>query len=536
MATLRIQAPKGERPLVDASLLEDTAAQVARNVRLNNGAIRPLKDVATVQATTTVGQAKTVFKYSDTVWLEWETDVDVVRSPIANDAYDRVYYTGDGVPKVTYNAIVDSGAAPYPTNAYTLGVPEPTTSPTATVAGTPDDPNDLAETRYYVVTYVDVFGAEGPPCLPSNQVEVKPGQTVDLAALPGAPTGNFNVVTQRIYRVNTGQTGSVYQFVADVPIASATYNDAITSDNLGEALTTTTYDMPPATLKGLVALPGGFFAGFYGNVLCFCEPGLPHAWPVDYQKTTTETIVGIGVYGNTIVVATEGEPYICQGIDPASMSMTKLEIGQAGVSKRSATDVGIGVIYASPDGLVLVKNTGVELITEGLFDREQWQALNPASMHGYLWEGVYLCFYDTGTVQASFAIDPAAPDNGVLTYDTYVEGGYRHKVDDALYFVVGSNIVQWDAGSDLNYTWESKEFHPGHPVNMGYAHIKARTYPVTFTLTVDDVVRKSVSVTGKTPIRLPAGYLGDVHVVKLEGTGEVYDIVLATTADELRNV
>ena len=71
---------------------------------------------------------------------------------------------------------------------------------------------------------------------------------------------------------------------------------------------------------------------------------------------------------------------------------------------------------------------------------------------------------------------------------------------------------------------------------MGFAHIKARSYPVTFTLTVDDVVRKTAVINDKTPIRLPAGYLGDVHVIKLEGTGEVYDIVLATTADELRTV
>lgn len=536
MATLRIQAPKGERPLVDASLLADTAAQIARNVRLNNGAIRPLKDVATIQATTTTGQAKTIFKYSATVWLEWTTDVNVVRSPIADDPYDRVYFTGDGLPKVSYNAIIDAGAPPYPTSAYTLGVPEPSTTPTVALGGTPDDPNDLAETRYYVVTYVDVFGAEGPPCLPTAQIEVKPGETVTLSALPGVPAGNFNIVTQRIYRVNTGETGSVYQFVADVAVAATQYVDSITSDALGEALTTVTYDMPPATLQGLVKLPGGFMAGFFNNVLCFSEPGLPHAWPVDYQLTTTEPIVGIGVYGNTVVVATEGEPYIAQGLDPAAMAMTKLEVDQAGTSKRSVVDVGIGVVYASPDGLVLVKNTGVSLITEGTFDREQWQALKPDSMHAYLWEGVYLCFYDTGTVQASFAIDPAAPQDGVITYDSYVEGGYRHKVDDAVYFVIGSNIVQWDAGTDLSYTWESKEFHPGHPVNMGYAHVKARSFPVTFTLTVDGTVRKTKVVSDNKPFRCPNGYLGDIHVIKLEGTGEVYDIVLATTADQLRSV
>jgi len=35
-----------------------------------------------------------------TQWLGWNTDVDVVQSPVAEDSYERIYYTGDGVPKI----------------------------------------------------------------------------------------------------------------------------------------------------------------------------------------------------------------------------------------------------------------------------------------------------------------------------------------------------------------------------------------------------------------------------------------------------
>lgn len=35
-------------------------------------------------------------------WMSWAADVDVARGPIAGDTLERTYYTGDGVPKMTY--------------------------------------------------------------------------------------------------------------------------------------------------------------------------------------------------------------------------------------------------------------------------------------------------------------------------------------------------------------------------------------------------------------------------------------------------
>ena len=82
----------------------------------------------------------------------------------------------------------------------------------------------------------------------------------------------------------------------------------------------------------------------------FSEPNLPHAWPHEYPIDFD--IVGIATYGQYVAVLTTSFPYLFQGIDPAAMSSSKVNLPQACVSKRSIIETGNGVIYASPDGLV----------------------------------------------------------------------------------------------------------------------------------------------------------------------------------------
>ena len=536
MAILKLKAFRGERPLYHPTLLNETEAQTAKNLRLETGALRPLRGNTTIQAQTETGTVVSLYRYTDSVWFEWNVDVNAVGSPIVNDAYDRVYYTGDSYPKFTVNSIATSGVAPYPSNSYRLGIPAPTPAVTVAINGTATDATDLAETRFYVVTYVDAYGAEGPPSLPSAEVEWRPGQTVDLSAIPVAPSGNYNIATKRIYRVNTGTSGSVYQYVDEIAVAITTYNDAIDPDALGEALSTTTFDPPPDdTMHGLVTLPGEYMAAFYNNVVCFSEPSFPHAWPLEYQLMVDSPIVGIGVFGNTLLVTTEKNPYVITGNHPASITMAKLEISQACVSKRSVVDIGETVIYASPDGLVAVGTTGVSLITAKVFNREEWQKLVPSTISGYYWEGMYIGFYNS---TGGFAIKPSAPEEGVVFFDTHVTAGYADLEEDLLYAMVGSNIVSWDTdtANKVSYTWKSKPFHAPRPTNFGVAQVLADSYPVTFTLTVDGVQQFSQAITDENPQRLPSGFLGRVNEVTITGTADVYEVLMATTMQELSGV
>ena len=139
--------------------------------------------------------------------------------------------------------------------------------------------------------------------------------------------------------------------------------------------------------------------GFRRNQLCFSAQNRPHAWPVRYRLNTDTDIVGIGNIDATVVIGTQSFPYVASGNDPAAYSMAKFEVPQACVSKRSfAYLTGIGVVFASPDGLIAVSGVGqVRNLTESIFTREQWQALEPESIVAVAHDDVYHFYYGTDT-------------------------------------------------------------------------------------------------------------------------------------------
>ena len=252
----------------------------------------------------------------------------------------------------------------------------------------------------YVYTFVNDLGEESAPSTASATI-LRPDGVAITVTTPGAPpTGtdpDYGITTKRIYRAATGSSGTVFLFVAEIPISETEYVDSVPDTELGEVLESQDWDLPPTDLRGILALPNGVMVGFRRNQLCFSAQNRPHAWPVRYRLNTDTDIVGIGNIDATVVVGTESFPYVASGSDPAAYSMAKFEVPQACVSKRSiAYLTGIGVVFASPDGLIAVSGVGqVRNLTETIFTREQWQALGPSSIVGVAHDDVYHFFYDT---------------------------------------------------------------------------------------------------------------------------------------------
>lgn len=123
----QLQAFDGLVPRVNPRLLADAQAQVAVNCDFREGILKPLKDTSQVAILPDANRIS-IFPYPDlSSWLSWTTDVDVVRSPISEDQYDRIYYTGSGTPKVR-------GRVGAVQSEYPLGLPKPTGVPTVAVA------------------------------------------------------------------------------------------------------------------------------------------------------------------------------------------------------------------------------------------------------------------------------------------------------------------------------------------------------------------------------------------------------------------
>lgn len=246
----------------------------------------------------------------------------------------------------------------------------------------------------YVYTFVNDLGEESAPSAPSATIVKDDATAITVTtavAIPSGISSDYAIATKRIYRATTGNTGTAFLFVAEIPLAQADYVDELTDAELGDPIESELWDLPPDDLRGILALPNGIMVGFRRNQLCFSAQNRPHAWPVQWRLNTDTDIVAIGNIDNTVVIGTEAFPYLASGNDPSAYSMSKLEVPQACVSKRSlAYLTNIGVIFASPDGLIAVSGNGrVANLTEQIYTRRQWQALEPETVLGVAHDDVY---------------------------------------------------------------------------------------------------------------------------------------------------
>lgn len=136
MAGLKLMAHGGYVPRMAAHLLQDTEAQKAINTKLYAGDLRPWKKPLSFASPIRVpSTVKTIFR-ADSLsgasrWLSWMADVDVVKSPLANeDNLGAIYFTGDGAPKKTNATLMGTVEGSSPDAWLYAGVPAPASAPT----------------------------------------------------------------------------------------------------------------------------------------------------------------------------------------------------------------------------------------------------------------------------------------------------------------------------------------------------------------------------------------------------------------------
>ncbi|OUR99223.1 hypothetical protein A9Q81_11655 [Gammaproteobacteria bacterium 42_54_T18] len=535
MSAININAFSGEVPRTSARHLGPTQATKALNARLDSGELRPWKAPLSVTALAKPGEIQSIYRWGAVAgdensgfWFHWTTDVDVMRGQVKSDTIERTFFTGDGVPKMTYSGIAtEGGSALYPNVDRPLGLPIPPSTTAAVLTGTIDPEANEADdkvTRGYAVTFVTSIGEEGPPSLISQTLDWLPGQTVDLSVIPTAPTGEWDITAKRIYRAATGASGTDLYFVAELPIATDTYSDSILDEALGDVLGTTDYYAPPDDMHSIGVLPIGIAFGFSKNQVCFSEPYLPHAWNPAYQIPTTHPIVGGGHFDNTVVAITEKNPYLLSGTDARTMVPYELNIQQGCMSKRSVVNSLQGVIYASPDGLFLIGPNGPMNLMEGFMLPEQWRELNPSSVLGVIFESKYFGFYDNGTEKGAFILDPKNANAGLTFIDVHATAAYADPLSDKLYLAIGSEVVAWNEGLPLNYYWVSKDYVSGGAMLFGAARaLFASDGDLTFRFFVDGVERHYQSVNNDKAFRLPKKR-GRVFKVSLEGNANISQV------------
>lgn len=435
MAILKITGCSGEIPRITPRLLPEAAAQFASNVRLEDGSLMPVRQAALRHTFTDTftGPIKTIYLHGED-WLAWETVVNAAPGPVAQD---RLYYTGDGYPKMRVGSII-----------YPLEIIAPILPITAGISGTATS-EDIT-TRLYAYTWVTGFGEESEPSALTDPIDWKPGQTVTLSGFQSTPPGR-NITKQRIYRSqSTASSGTSLFFIAERDSSSSPFTDNIAPEDFGEVLPSLDWNRPPETLAGLVPFINGMMIAFDGKDLYISEPYRPHAWPEKYRLTMDFNIVALGTYGTTIVVMTDGLPYIVQGTAPENLQQEKVEKNYPCINARGVVDLGYGIAYPTQDGLVIASSGGFSIATGALMTRNDWRRLSPETFVAGQYNGRYFASYayvedGIDTVYGTIILDLTGSTPFLIRASRYATAMYFDVKQSALFMVNDMAVYEWDA-------------------------------------------------------------------------------------------
>lgn len=500
MGPLIVEGVGGARPRIDDRLLPNSAAAQAINCDLTRGTIAPVAVPGLVRSFATETLRAFRIPGDPDTWLSLPSPYSsVVRSPLANDTHERVYWTnpGEGAFWNTRARIADGDPD------YNLGTaaPDATFTPTVTVTGGTAATSVPHVSRSYLVTYVDDYGQETAPCPPSDVVTGAADGTWTIVIsgdVPATPPGKTYpaLTTCRLYRTVTGQgTGAAFYLVAEfdmpdpTPASTTGYVDTSTDTLvvLNNQLESTDWAAPPDELDGLVVMPGGFLVGFTDNTVHFSEPYRPHAWPAGYDQSVAHDIVGLGVVQQSLVIVTSGYPVVGTGTAPDQVTLTAIQAVEPCISRGSIIVDLEGVGYASPNGFMRVGPSGLQNMTARLVTQTQWASdFFPGEMLACRHDSQLLVFHASGV---GYSIDYAEDRLGVslTTLASGITSIWNDSENGHTYFCVDNDVYRWapPGGDPMVALWRSKEFHLPAPTNIGAIQVLVDPEILTVTAPVD---------------------------------------------------
>jgi hypothetical protein len=545
MVSWAIKEFGGEIPKKESRLLPDYAAEEAWNCDLASGVLEGLP--APTQVIDLSGGAgnpngtQRAYRFPlpglpDT-WLPLpDPNSSVCRSPEANDQWNRIYWTNpgnDANPGAYWNtqariASGNSGSfAP-----YNLGTIQPSTTYQVTATAVGGSATSVART--YCFTYVNVYGEESAPNLPSNVVTGPSDATWTVTGLPTVAPSNpsgFNypaIATLNVYRTSTGaNSGAQFYLIQQLSFtgANSPWVDGVSDlAAVGSLVLPSASWANPPTIDGLTAMPGGMLVAFNGNTVWFCEPDHPHTWPAGYAQSLQYQIMGFGVWQQSLVVLTEGFPSTGSGNSPSNFVFTQVRVPEPCIARASIVTDLMGVYYASQNGLVMLNYFGMQNQTLSSMTKNIWLAdFFAQNILACRHRAQYLAINGTGT---GFLIDYSDQKMGVVHLSTFenVTAIWNDEYTGNAYMCAGGVIYLWDSpiATQQVYRWRSKQFYGIAPVNIGAAQVSLD--PDILTATQPPTPPLS---NGDASLILPAGALAVFNLYAgPDGENLVYSRVL----------
>lgn len=626
---LTFQQFSGIAPRIAPRLLPATLAQEALDVKLWSGELRPHYADEILQYIPSNIQSIYRYKWKNKKynWLMWPYETRVAKGPVYDDENNRIYFMNQGGFFVTDSSLLEDRdyINGLESKAYAVAIPEPGQSDIWVSGGTGS--GDI-ESRSYVYCYVrqwsdgtiDVGKSSGPLKNRSDKsrytVDVRPGQVVDMSIVdPIVHANGIGAGINKIYIYRSEVTSAgqaLYSYVdqfdvntnrvtnnpAAVWVANGSYykySDSKPNTSLGEACPSIYWDPPVDGLKGLVSLQNGLFAAYKDSTIYVSDWNAPHAWPYEHTVTIDYPIVGLGSFGNTIVVCTEAAPVLIVVQDPTNPTTKAIQENCPCVSADSIVNTRNGVIFASQNGLVLINSTSPTFITEKLLTQDEWLPLHPESLKGAFLNNTYYGFFTNPTDTAAGFIFDLDSYTYSTVYNSIVSSGmvyttqhakvvyndieqsqlyvcyplengtqyslcsfasdsrinksfrWRSKVNvspQGLFNLSAARVMMISPSSqkENEHIWEGKltgsslaaRVMDGEPINGWCKTNELELSDATvFNYYVDGELKYSREVKDSKPFRLPSGFRGETIEVEVKSNAYIHSITLASSMGEL---
>lgn len=406
------------------------------------------------------------------------------------------------------------------------------------------------EARAYVYTYANIYNEEGPPSDYAITTLV-PTFDVNVTVVKDALSDYAPIKEIRIYRTPSGADVTDFYFIGSINVLSLSgtlaFNDNVDGALLNESLASLDNYPPDALLTGLSLLPNGILIAGKDNELHLSEPYKPWAWPPGYIKALPHGIIGGIVFGSGAIITTTQHPYLISGVSPDSMTLSKINVDQAGVSKWSIAVVNGVVLYASHDGIVAINGaTGSLIDSQKYFTREVWRekySAGLAAMIFAVWDG-RLIVYSHNESFVPFMIRLDEADGGMTELPDFVAScHFVSPQSDQFYYAESTKLYQFAGGVAQQVTWQSAEKVLERPVNFAAAQIVAEgTWTFELWAYLKNPANNMYSyqlkhtqaiTTGTTDFRLPGGYESDRYRIRITGKGRFRELRVAQSFREL---
>ena len=581
MAVVRIKDFGGEVPIQGVRNLPNSSAAQSVNTWLYSGELRGLHPNVNLRGTASTTQK--VFRIplgtvggdpanptlvpppsylGDSTWLEFDDpNTDIIRGPLVADSFKRWYFCSPTTGlRVNSYARMQAGSS-----SFKAGVPPPTATLGISVSGGVATSN---VTRAYAYTFINIWGEESGPSLAVTAAG-KPDGTwaISNIADPGGSvfTDYVGFQNKKLYRTITSASGTTtYFLVATIASGTTTYSDTTADSVLSGNLQFDNANglLPPADIKGIIAMPNGFFVGFSDTNVYFSEPYKAHSWPVEYMVSTEFPIVGLGVYGQTCALITQGYPCLLQGITPDTTALSKTNVIEPCLSRGSIVSTNDGVFYASPNGLVSVSPNGVINTTQSLITKEEWvRSFSPSYIRACRYQQGYLALRAIPSLsdRTAFYLDLSALNVAVNELSEFSNGVIvQTDIWSGEVFSIKNHTVYHHDPSDSTFflpvRWLSKEFQYVFPENFGCyalywdaAKFDATSADATYILPQGVAAHLRVFADrnlvydadvpfNQLPNRLPSGFKATIWQFELTARAPIFELDVASTMKELRRV